>query len=129
MTPLDAPLAAAVFVAGGAGALLRVVLVARAASAVGLDAPWATLAVNVLGSAILGVVVGALPDPADARLRLVLGGGLLGGFTTFSAFAVDTARLAGPAPATAALLSALSLGGTIAAATAGLALGRALRPG
>jgi fluoride exporter len=53
--------------------------------------PWGTLAVNVIGSAGIGVL-GALPLPQEARLLLVTG--LLGGFTTFSAFGLETGLLA-----------------------------------
>jgi CrcB protein len=129
MTHLDLPLAAGIFTAGGAGALLRVLVVARAEALLGLGAPWSTLAVNIAGSALLGLLVGALPSPESTRLRLLLGGGLLGGFTTFSAFAVDTARLAGPSPGPATALALGSVLGTVLAAAAGLTLGRALRGG
>ncbi|MCK5892449.1 MAG: CrcB family protein [Aeromicrobium sp.] len=54
------------------------------------DLPLSTLLVNLLGSLALGVLVGAgVPE----RLRLLLGTGLLGGFTTYSAFAVQVQDL------------------------------------
>lgn len=52
---------------------------------------WGTLTVNLLGSFALGVVAGTIRDPA---LRLVVGSGLLGGFTTFSALSLQTVHLA-----------------------------------
>ncbi len=60
--------------------------------------PWATLTVNLLGAFLLGLLLDSLarggPDVGARRhLRLLLGTGLLGGFTTYSALAVDTAAL------------------------------------
>jgi len=53
--------------------------------------PWATLAVNVIGSMVIGVVASALAmrGLADSRLRAALIVGLLGGFTTYSSFAFE----------------------------------------
>jgi fluoride exporter len=61
--------------------------------------PVATVAINVLGACALGFLLESLgrrrPDPArGSRLRLLLGTGFLGGFTTYSALAVDTVWLA-----------------------------------
>ncbi len=57
--------------------------------------PWATLLTNVIGSALLGVLMATLAESAaPPRLaRPFLGVGVLGGFTTFSTFAVDAYRL------------------------------------
>jgi CrcB protein len=54
--------------------------------------PWATLFVNVLGGLLMGALAGWLSEGAPA-LRLFLGVGVLGGFTTFSAFSIDVVRL------------------------------------
>ena len=51
--------------------------------------PWSTFVVNVAGSFLLGVLAARIADPADPR-RLLIGTGLLGGFTTYSAFAIQT---------------------------------------
>lgn len=54
--------------------------------------PWATLAVNVIGSMAMGVLAGWLArhgSGSGEQLRLLLGVGLLGGFTTFSAFSLE----------------------------------------
>jgi len=57
--------------------------------------PAATLAVNLVGSLAIGIVVGVFASrgDADARLRVVLTVGLLGGFTTYSSFALDAVQL------------------------------------
>ncbi len=57
--------------------------------------PFGTLAVNALGSLVLGVVIGlSLESEAfDPRIKLAVGTGFLGGFTTWSSFGVETARL------------------------------------
>jgi CrcB protein len=57
------------------------------------DWPWTTFAVNVLGSFLLGLLVSVLvrlgDDATRQRLRLALGTGVLGGFTTYSTFVVE----------------------------------------
>lgn len=57
--------------------------------------PWATLAVNLLGSLAMGLLAGWLARHGEhgEQLRLLLGVGLLGGFTTFSAFSLEMAML------------------------------------
>lgn len=68
--------------------------------------PWATLAVNVLGSAAIGVLAGqGLAGPA----RLFWVTGVLGGFTTFSAFSLEAALLWERAPWMGALYVAASI--------------------
>jgi CrcB protein len=52
--------------------------------------PWGTLAVNYIGSFVIGIIAAAEPTP-DARLFLMTG--ICGGFTTFSAFSLDTVSL------------------------------------
>ncbi|MEY4045979.1 MAG: fluoride efflux transporter CrcB, partial [Chloroflexota bacterium] len=111
---------------GGVGAALRGAIDLLAAR-VGLAAPPATLAINLVGSFVAGLLValvverGALP----AELRPLLIVGLLGGFTTFSAFAVQTLRLGEGAPLSALAYVAASLLLGLLAAAAGLAIGRA----
>ena len=58
--------------------------------------PWATLAVNVVGSFVLGMLIGSslTSTPLSRHTTLLLGTGLCGGFTTYSAFAVESVLLA-----------------------------------
>lgn len=58
--------------------------------------PWGTLFINVTGSLLLGLLVGVLAfrgGEGQAQLRLLLGTGVLGGFTTFSAYSLETVQL------------------------------------
>lgn len=57
--------------------------------------PWATLAVNTVGSLLMGLLAGWLMRAGQDgdQLRLLLGVGLLGGFTTFSAFSLELVML------------------------------------
>lgn len=82
-----------------------------------------TLAINVAGSLLLGVVVGVLGS-GSPRLRALLGTGLLGGFTTYSALAVQVAGLADGEASIALVVAVGSLFLGIVAAVAGLAIGR-----
>lgn len=83
------------FVIGaGAGAPLRYVTDGVIGVRSGRAFPLGTLAVNVVGSALLGVVTAlGREDVIGTDLVLVLGTGFCGAFTTFSTFAVETIRL------------------------------------
>jgi fluoride exporter len=82
----------AVVVAGIVGAVLRF-LVSRALAA-RTTFPWAVLGVNVVGSAIGGVVVALWADAGlSSDWRLILLTGFCGGLTTFSTFSVETVQL------------------------------------
>lgn len=114
-------------VAGGAvGVFARSAIVESVAVAA---QPWWTLGINIAGSLLLGVVVGCLGD-RHSRARAFLGTGVLGGFTTYSAFAVQTALWLAT-PWLAVGLAAASLLGGVAGALAGLFVGRRIvdRPG
>jgi fluoride exporter len=87
---------------------------------------WTTVAINVAGSFLLGLLAAGSWFSRD--LREGLGVGLLGGFTTFSTFSVQVVLEADAGrPGRALAYIALSVVGGIAAAAAGHALGRALR--
>jgi CrcB protein len=90
------------------------------------DWPWATLAVNLTGCLLIGVLIAVLAArrPDDEHLRTFLGAGALGGFTTFSAFAVEVADLlrAGTPVVAAAYVVVSVLGGLLAVAV-GLRIG------
>jgi CrcB protein len=116
-----------VFVGAGIGGVLRHAVTSGAARAFGAGFPVGTLAINVLGSLLIGVLAGyyGLRGGTDENLRLFLGVGILGGFTTFSAFSLDTMLLMqrhqpGAAAAYVALSVLLALGGVYA----GMALPR-----
>ena len=85
----------AIAVGGGIGSLLRHFLSAAVASLLGTGFPFGILAVNVIGGLVMGVVVGlgALKLSWSPEVRAFLTTGLLGGFTTFSAFSLETAVL------------------------------------
>jgi CrcB protein len=91
---------------GAAGSVLRHLVSLLAAAQLGAGFPWGTLAVNIVGSGLIGAAAG-LGVQGEARLLLVTG--LLGGFTTFSAFSLETAALYERSPPLAALYVALSL--------------------
>jgi CrcB protein len=82
-------------VAGAAGTLLRYGLGGWLARATGGGFPWETLTINVSGSLVIGALAGALDRGAllPPPLRMALMVGLLGGFTTFSSFALEALRL------------------------------------
>lgn len=76
----------------GVGAALRYALGGWVGHRLGPEFPWGTLAVNVLGCLGLGLLEGAAPH--EKTLLLVLGSGLLAGFTTFSTLMLETVNLA-----------------------------------
>jgi CrcB protein len=110
---------------GALGALARWGIAERLSRARG-DWPWATLTVNLLGCLLIGAMIAVLAArrPDDERLRTFLGAGVLGGFTTFSAFAVELVGLlrAGEPWVAAAYVAVSVLGGLLAVA-AGLRIG------
>ncbi|KAB1889805.1 CrcB family protein [Microbacterium oxydans] len=84
--------------------------------------PVAVLVANVVGALLIGLLAARLP--ATAELRLALGTGVLGGFTTYSAFMTGTLSLWADAPVIAVAYAVGSLTLGLAAAALGLRLGR-----
>ena len=84
-----------VFFGGGLGAALRHGINIVAARAFGTGFPYGTLIINVLGSLAMGLIAEyfALKAGLPQRMRLLLTTGILGGFTTFSAFSLEAALL------------------------------------
>ena len=84
-----------IFIGAGLGGVLRHVLNGAITAAMGSGFPYGILAVNVMGSTAMGLAAGwlAFRGEGPPELRLFLTTGLLGGFTTFSAFSMDTALL------------------------------------
>lgn len=90
------------------------------------DLPWGTLAVNVTGSFLLGLLTGLASGPGSLApdVKAVLGAGFLGAFTTFSTWQLDLYQALRRGDRRSAMMnSALSTGLGLMAAWAGLALG------
>jgi fluoride exporter len=124
-----------VFVGAGIGGVARHLVNGACARAFGAQFPVGTLGVNVVGSLAMGLLAGWLFAKAGAGwnqnalddARLLLATGILGGFTTFSAFSLDAVTLFERGDAgMAALYVAASVMASIAALVAGLALARTL---
>lgn len=119
-----------VFLGGGLGSLARHAVNRLGVVLFGPTVPAGTLIVNVVGSLAMGLLVGALaaaPDGASHNLRLFLATGLLGGFTTFSAFSLDALALWQRGQGGAALLYvATSVTVALIAIAAGYAASRTL---
>ncbi len=86
-----------VFLGAGIGGALRHGTNVAAARLIGSGFPWGTLTVNVFGSFVMGLLAGYLAFRAGAEwtqnARLFLATGVLGGYTTFSAFSLDVILL------------------------------------
>jgi CrcB protein len=111
---VHADVVAAIAAGGALGALARWA-VAEALPHSGGQVPWATLITNVLGCFLIGVLMVVVIERVPERrlVRPFLGTGILGGFTTFSTYAVDTRGLLAtdrPALAAAYLVGTLVLG-------------------
>jgi CrcB protein len=117
---------AALAVGGALGTLVRYAI-ERAAPPAPDGFPWATLAVNVAGSLLLGVIVTLVIErwPGDRFLRPLVAVGFCGGFTTFSTMAVEIdQRIQHGHPGIAAVYLAVTLAAGLTAALAGITLAR-----
>lgn len=106
---------------GAVGALARYWTMIAVGHALGSGFPWGTLAVNIAGSAILGVLVGMMAflwsPPPELRAFLVVG--MLGALTTFSTFSLDVVLMVergqwGPAGLYSVVSVVLSVGALMA---------------
>ncbi|GAB4139917.1 MAG: fluoride efflux transporter CrcB [Planctomycetota bacterium] len=114
---------------GACGTGARYLLSGLVLHRLGSGFPFGTLAVNVLGSFLIGVLmhVGLTMETIPPSLRLALGIGVLGGFTTFSTFSYETVRLLEEGAFLLALANvATSLLGGLAACFLGLVTARTL---
>ena len=95
-----------VFIGGGLGAALRHFVNGASLRLVGADWPLGTLFINVTGSILMGVVAAtfALKLSLPPTLRLFIATGILGGYTTFSTFSLETGLLMERGQGGAALL-------------------------
>lgn len=82
---------AAIGAGGAAGAVARYALSGAVTRLIGPHFPWGTLGVNVLGGLVMGILVGIMAAKwsPSAEMRAFLITGVLGGFTTFSAFSLE----------------------------------------
>ena len=116
-----------VFLGGGLGAAMRHGVNIGAARALGTAFPYGTLTVNVVGSLAMGLFAAyfAFKGDASQHWRLFFTTGVLGGFTTFSAFSLDAVLLYERGQfGLAALYVLASVAASIVALFAGLALVR-----
>lgn len=119
----------AIALGGALGAVARYLIAVRVYSLLGIDLPYGTLTVNVLGAFLLGLTIGLVEERGmfGPQMRSFLTIGLMGGMTTFSTFTYESWEFMRDGDlARAGLNIALSLLGAFAALAAGHAIVRAL---
>jgi len=111
-----------VFIGAGVGGAIRHAMNIWVARLMGTHFPWHTFVINITGSLVMGLVTGWFAQKVGAagHLRLFLATGVLGGYTTFSAYSLDAVLLW---ERNEPLLSALYVGGSVICAIAGLIFG------
>ena len=114
-----------VFLGGGLGAAMRHGVNIASAWAFGTGFPYGTLLINITGSLLMGLVAAyfAFKGDASQHWRLFLTTGILGGYTTFSAFSLDAALLYERGEVSAAAIYVVA---SVALSIAGLFAGFAL---
>lgn len=118
-----------VAIGGAVGAALRFIVAGAVTSWVGAAAPIGTLAVNLLGSFLMGIAAVGIARAGTPMLAPLLMAGVLGGFTTFSAFALEMVGLLEHGATIRPVIYALaSVIGTVLAVFVGLWVGRSLWP-
>ena len=115
---MDLRLVALVAAGGAIGAVARYALQQWLPSD---SLPWGTMTANLVGSLLLGILLGAVAAGATVgdEVILLFGTGLLGAFTTMSAFAVDSIRLAENNPSSTLIMITTTILGSIALAWIG----------
>src|SRR6187402_3698027 len=114
-----------VFIGGGIGSSLRHTINLTCARCLGTAFPWGTFIINISGSLVMGLIAGYLAFKGEASQpwRLFLMTGILGGYTTFSAYSLDAALLYERGELG---LAALYVMGSVVLSIAGLFAGLAL---
>jgi fluoride exporter len=114
-----------VFVGGGLGATLRYLINVTCTRCLDTGFPWGTFIINITGSTVMGLIAGYLTFKGEASQpwRLFLMTGILGGYTTFSAYSLDAALLYERGELG---LAALYVVGSVVLSIAGLFAGLAL---
>ena len=118
-----------VAIGGATGAMLRYLFGMAASQTFGIAFPWGTWGVNLLGGLAMGVLAGLLARGSEhgEALRLLIGVGVLGGFTTFSAFSLESFNMIVRGDAMLAFAYAMSsVAGSIVMLWAGVTLARQL---
>jgi len=117
---------------GAVGTGARYLLGGLVATWLGVDFPYGTLFINVIGSFLIGVVqqVGLTTLLIPDTLRLILTVGVMGGFTTYSSFSYETLKLVETGSWFGAILNVvLTTGLCLVGCAVGLLLGRVLVEG
>lgn len=118
-----------VAIGGAFGSVCRYLTGLLMTRLLGTAFPWGTITVNIVGSFAIGLLTELVARRFNAsmEMRLLLVVGILGGFTTFSSFSLDTVALIEKgAVATAVIYVFASVAISLAATFAGFAVGRAL---
>lgn len=114
-----------IFIGGGIGSMLRHAANQMSAVLFGLNIPAGTLFVNIMGSLAMGLLAGwfAFRGDSDQSTRLFLTTGIIGGFTTFSAFSLEATLLLERGQTVGAALYVI---GSVVFAIAGIFMGLAI---